>query len=286
MTRMRTEECAIRINRACLYAPPAAGCRVHAARPAGRRAAAGADRRAHAAGRARRRTTGTAATWWSTSGSPSACRARRGRHGLRRGLRLRRARQARARRVTGVDANPEAHEHARAQVHARPGCASSATWSRPTPSRCDAVVFLQTIEHVEDPRAVLEHFKLAEAGRHGYVSTPNVLTLAPRGRRSRTTRGTSRSTAPRSSARSASARSSASSCSACSTRASCAARAGRSSAAGTTCTRGSASPSRSTTGSRRRSRRATSRCGPRRSTARSTSWRSFDDRARRRPRGS
>ena len=44
------------------------------------------------------------------------------------------------------------------------------------------MVFLQTIEHVEDPDDVLEHFK-ALTGVRGvvYLSTPNVLTLAPAG---------------------------------------------------------------------------------------------------------
>jgi 2-polyprenyl-3-methyl-5-hydroxy-6-metoxy-1,4-benzoquinol methylase len=43
-------------------------------------------------------------------------------------------------------------------------------------------VFLQTIEHVRDPGAVLEHFKAMLApGGLVFVSTPNVLTLAPPG---------------------------------------------------------------------------------------------------------
>jgi hypothetical protein len=46
----------------------------------------------------------------------------------------------------------------------------------------DAVVFLQTIEHVLDPVAVLEHFRWTMApGAVTYISTPNVLTLAPPG---------------------------------------------------------------------------------------------------------
>jgi 2-polyprenyl-3-methyl-5-hydroxy-6-metoxy-1,4-benzoquinol methylase len=47
---------------------------------------------------------------------------------------------------------------------------------------CDAVVFLQTIEHVRNPAEVLERFK-ALVGPDGvvFVSTPNVLTLAPPG---------------------------------------------------------------------------------------------------------
>jgi hypothetical protein len=43
-------------------------------------------------------------------------------------------------------------------------------------------VFLQTIEHVQDPDAVLEAIR-EQIGPGGvaYVSTPNVLTLAPKG---------------------------------------------------------------------------------------------------------
>ena len=40
-------------------------------------------------------------------------------------------------------------------------------------------MFLQTIEHVEDPGALLEHFK--RISDVVFVSTPNVLTLAPEG---------------------------------------------------------------------------------------------------------
>ena len=66
----------------------------------------------------------------------------------------------------------------------------------------DAVVFLQTIEHVQDRRAVLAAL-LGCWRRRGvaYVSTPNLLTLRRPGPRSRRTRGTSRSTAPTSSTR-------------------------------------------------------------------------------------
>src|SRR4051795_11135738 len=87
----------------------------------------------------------------------------------------------RARSVTGVDANPEAHEHARLK-YTRPGVRFARdiveTYSEP----CDAVVFLQTIEHVQDPKAVLDHLRsLLRPGGTAYVSTPNVLTLAPPG---------------------------------------------------------------------------------------------------------
>jgi 2-polyprenyl-3-methyl-5-hydroxy-6-metoxy-1,4-benzoquinol methylase len=43
-------------------------------------------------------------------------------------------------------------------------------------------VFLQTIEHVHDPAAVLRHFaKLLAPGGAVYISTPNLLTIAPPG---------------------------------------------------------------------------------------------------------
>ena len=85
--------------------------------------------------------------------------------------------------VVGVDANPDAHEHAKlryrrenlqfergmVEIHGEAGA-------------FDAVVFLQTIEHVHDPVAVLEHLRLLLApGAVAYISTPNVLTLAPPG---------------------------------------------------------------------------------------------------------
>jgi SAM-dependent methyltransferase len=88
-----------------------------------------------------------------------------------------------ARSVIGVDGNPEAHEHARLR-YARPGL----TFERGlvetfgSADQFDDVVFLQTIEHVQDAKAVLEHFRtLLRPGGVAYVSTPNVLTLAPPG---------------------------------------------------------------------------------------------------------
>jgi SAM-dependent methyltransferase len=85
--------------------------------------------------------------------------------------------------VLGVDANPEAHEHARLRYMRQ-----SITFERGLvethgdPGAFDAVVFLQTIEHVQDPVAVLEHFRsLLAPGGVAYVSTPNLLTLAPAG---------------------------------------------------------------------------------------------------------
>jgi SAM-dependent methyltransferase len=90
--------------------------------------------------------------------------------------------------VVGVDANPEAYDHARLRYE-RQGLRFERgmveNW-RPTvagePAAFDAVVFLQTIEHVQDPVAVLAHLRsLLVDGGVVYVSTPNVLTLASSG---------------------------------------------------------------------------------------------------------
>jgi 2-polyprenyl-3-methyl-5-hydroxy-6-metoxy-1,4-benzoquinol methylase len=87
----------------------------------------------------------------------------------------------RAARVTGVDANPQAHEHARLKYE-RPGLRFVRDLVERHAEPCDAVVFLQTIEHLEDPGAVLGHFReMLRPGGVAYVSTPNVLTLAPPG---------------------------------------------------------------------------------------------------------
>jgi len=84
--------------------------------------------------------------------------------------------------VVGVDANPEAHEHARLRYR-RPDLRYERDLIETFAEPCDAVVFLQTIEHVEDPGAVLDHFRSMLGGPDGvvYVSTPNLLTLAPAG---------------------------------------------------------------------------------------------------------
>jgi len=81
--------------------------------------------------------------------------------------------------VIGVDANPEAFEHARAKY-------TEVTFERNMielwQGDVDCVVFLQTIEHIQDPDGMLEHIKaLIAPGGVAYVSTPNVLTLAPKG---------------------------------------------------------------------------------------------------------
>jgi 2-polyprenyl-3-methyl-5-hydroxy-6-metoxy-1,4-benzoquinol methylase len=87
----------------------------------------------------------------------------------------------RATRVVGVDANPEAHEHARLR-YTRPGVTFTRELVETYAEPADAVVFLQTVEHVERPGALLDHIRgLLRPGGVAYVSTPNVLTLAPEG---------------------------------------------------------------------------------------------------------
>jgi 2-polyprenyl-3-methyl-5-hydroxy-6-metoxy-1,4-benzoquinol methylase len=81
----------------------------------------------------------------------------------------------------GVDANPEAFEHARLKYTG--GNVSFErdmieTWS----GDVDCVVFLQTIEHVQDPDAVLAHVRdVVGPGGIAFVSTLNLLTLAEPG---------------------------------------------------------------------------------------------------------
>jgi 2-polyprenyl-3-methyl-5-hydroxy-6-metoxy-1,4-benzoquinol methylase len=83
--------------------------------------------------------------------------------------------------VVGVDANPDAHEHARLR-YGRDNLRFERDLVESFAEPCDAVVFLQTIEHVQDAGAILNHFRsmLADPGV-AYVSTPNLLTLAPPG---------------------------------------------------------------------------------------------------------
>jgi 2-polyprenyl-3-methyl-5-hydroxy-6-metoxy-1,4-benzoquinol methylase len=87
----------------------------------------------------------------------------------------------RAARVVGVDGNPEAHEHARLK-YTRPGVRFERGLVERFDEPSDAIVFLQTIEHVEDPNGVLDCFRsLLRPGGTAYVSTPNLLTIAPPG---------------------------------------------------------------------------------------------------------
>jgi 2-polyprenyl-3-methyl-5-hydroxy-6-metoxy-1,4-benzoquinol methylase len=93
-----------------------------------------------------------------------------------------------ARSVVGVDANPEAHEHARLR-YTRPNLRFARELIETFCEPADVVVFLQTIEHLKDPGAALAHFRSlvgeGDVGGSGngvvIVSTPNVLTLAPKG---------------------------------------------------------------------------------------------------------
>lgn len=102
--------------------------------------------------------------------------------------------------VVGVDANPQAHEHARLRYR-RPNLRFARDLVETFTEPADAVVFLQTIEHLTDPGAALDHFaSLVAGGEHAarrlaaapgppaaarpgtvFISTPNVLTLAPKG---------------------------------------------------------------------------------------------------------
>src|SRR5438874_630186 len=87
----------------------------------------------------------------------------------------------RAARVAGVEANPDAFEHAQLRYR-RPNLSFRRDMVETYSQSCDVIVFLQTIEHLHDPKAGLEHFRsLLRPGGVAYISTPNVLTLAPRG---------------------------------------------------------------------------------------------------------
>ncbi len=83
--------------------------------------------------------------------------------------------------VVGIDANPEAHEHARLR-YARPNLRFERDLVENVsqrPGKLDAVVFLQTIEHITDAGALLE--AITAAAPLAFISTPNRLTLAPEG---------------------------------------------------------------------------------------------------------
>jgi SAM-dependent methyltransferase len=78
----------------------------------------------------------------------------------------------------GVDANPEAFEHARARYR-RPNLSFQRELVEDFDDQVDAVVFLQTIEHIHEPDRLLE--RIAQIAPVAYISTPNRLTLAPPG---------------------------------------------------------------------------------------------------------
>jgi SAM-dependent methyltransferase len=85
---------------------------------------------------------------------------------------------AAAAEVVGIDANPEAHEHARAR-YVRPNLRFERDLVENVAGPLDAVVFLETIEHIEDVPALLG--AIARAAPLAFISTPNRLTLAPPG---------------------------------------------------------------------------------------------------------
>jgi SAM-dependent methyltransferase len=84
----------------------------------------------------------------------------------------------RAAQVIGVDANPDAHEHARARYR-RPNLTFERGLVEDFDKEVDAAVFLQTIEHIHEPERLLD--RIADVAPVAYVSTPNRLTLAPPG---------------------------------------------------------------------------------------------------------
>lgn len=85
--------------------------------------------------------------------------------------------------VVAVDANPEAHEHARLRYR-RPNLRFERALVEDFAdgTEYDRVSFLQTIEHMQDPAAVVANIsKLLKPGGACYITTPNRLTLAPAG---------------------------------------------------------------------------------------------------------
>lgn len=82
--------------------------------------------------------------------------------------------------VIGVDANPEAHDHARLRYE-RPNLSFERDLVENVGrfKGLDAVVFLQTIEHIEDVPGLLAN--IVGAAPLAFISTPNRLTLAPEG---------------------------------------------------------------------------------------------------------
>jgi len=84
----------------------------------------------------------------------------------------------RASQVTGVDANPEAFAHAHARYR-RPNLTFERGLVEEFDREVDAVVFLQTIEHIHETDRLLAG--ISRIAPVAYISTPNRLTLAPPG---------------------------------------------------------------------------------------------------------
>jgi SAM-dependent methyltransferase len=80
--------------------------------------------------------------------------------------------------VVGVDANPEAHEHAQLRYR-RPNLEFRRELVEAYDEPCDVVVFCQTIEHIHEPEKLLD--RIAGIAPVAYITTPNRLTLAPEG---------------------------------------------------------------------------------------------------------
>jgi SAM-dependent methyltransferase len=83
--------------------------------------------------------------------------------------------------VVGVDANPEAYQHARLRYR-RPNLRFERALIEHFTAPADAVVLAQTIEHLSDPAAMLARLaQLVGASGVAFVSTPNLLTIAAPG---------------------------------------------------------------------------------------------------------
>ena len=138
-----------------------------------------------------------------------------------------------------------------------PTCASSAAWWSRSLGRCDAIVFLQTIEHIDDPGALLERLRPRGAGRA--TSRPRTGSRSPpRAPRNPTTPGICASTRRPSTGELLEPRFTEVELSGSFTPASCACTSSRSASAGTGSTRRCGSPSPSTSASLPRSRPRTS----------------------------
>ena len=141
-----------------------------------------------------------------------------------------------AQSVIGVDANPEAFEHARAKY---PEVGFERNMIELWQGDVDCVVFLQTIEHIQDPDAMLAHITRADRARRRRVRLDAERVDAGAEGRGALRQPVARPRVPArtSTASCASATSPASTCSASSTPASCARTRWRSSAwAGIRCT--------------------------------------------------
>ena len=85
----------------------------------------------------------------------------------------------RAAEVVGIDANPEAHEHATAALPCARTCASSATSSRTSPGRSTRSSSCRRSSTSRTCRRCSR--AIATAAPLAFISTPNRLTLAPEG---------------------------------------------------------------------------------------------------------